>query len=298
MQHWDITNERIKMAPSANVNQKKTVWTPLLFSAGIHALLACLLFAQSSSVSPQKPIKAETKKTIQAYMFSAAKLKKMQKNHADTPIDRPTKAVQGPPPSFIKQATVANKINKRSRLKESLAALDVEIAAQQEKRRQREEQNAIPPPEMKIVALSSVTSPPAILTTEQEVKAVTVKRVPDTLQKRPMLPPKVTPPPPVEADSSPRAFSIDPLFAYQREVAMKIQGYMRMTNRMYGESCLLVLRLAQNGIVLEVKSNKQKTTLCHAAEKAVLLAGQMPVPNEQSLLNELRELTILIEPRR
>lgn len=108
--------------------------------------------------------------------------------------------------------------------------------------------------------------------------------------------PKVTEHPKTNQDESGEGIYIDPLISYQRKIVQALQGAMRIENSMIGSQCFLSLNISKDGMIVSAKPIRGKRVLCKAAEQASVRVGKLPMPDDQRLYPNLKNLTIIISP--
>ena len=89
-------------------------------------------------------------------------------------------------------------------------------------------------------------------------------------------------------------FIMDPLIAYQQDIAYTLQDQMRITSDMYGKSCVLTMHLLRDGYVLRTDIHSGDSDLCKEAIRATVRVNKMPMPKDKSLYPYLEKLKVTI----
>jgi colicin import membrane protein len=84
---------------------------------------------------------------------------------------------------------------------------------------------------------------------------------------------------------------------YQALVQSKVKQYLQTDGGFIGETCLVNIQLAPDGLVLKVQAVSGKPALCRIAEAAVLRAGTLPVSKDPEVMSRFRkfELEVSLE---
>ena len=83
---------------------------------------------------------------------------------------------------------------------------------------------------------------------------------------------------------------------YQALIKQTIQRNLIVDDAMRGKSCRLNIRLATNGLVIQVKELGGDAILCRAAKSAVFKSDTLPVSKEADVYQELRDINLTVEP--
>ena len=75
-----------------------------------------------------------------------------------------------------------------------------------------------------------------------------------------------------------------------------IQQKLLVDQSFKGQECKLRLRLAANGLVLNVSQLAGNDTLCRAAKSAVLQVDVFPMPDDPNVVKQLREINLTVSP--
>lgn len=85
---------------------------------------------------------------------------------------------------------------------------------------------------------------------------------------------------------------------YQALVQSKVQQYLQTDGGFIGETCLVNVQLASDGLVLKVSAVSGNPALCRIAEAAVLRAGTLPVSKDPEVMAQFRQFDIEVSPER
>ncbi len=83
---------------------------------------------------------------------------------------------------------------------------------------------------------------------------------------------------------------------YQALIKQTIQRNLIVDDAMKGKVCRLNIRLASNGLVIQVKEINGDAILCRAAKAAVFKSDTLPVSPEPDVYQQLREINLTVEP--
>ena len=84
---------------------------------------------------------------------------------------------------------------------------------------------------------------------------------------------------------------------YTALIMGKIQQYLIVDDSMKGQSCNLNVKLAFSGLVTSVNIMSGDNKVCKAAERAVLKAETLPVSKEPDVYQELKDISLTVEPK-
>lgn len=85
---------------------------------------------------------------------------------------------------------------------------------------------------------------------------------------------------------------------YQAMVQSKVQQYLQTDGGFIGETCLVTIQLAPDGLVLSVNAVSGNTALCRIAEAAVLRAGTLPMSKDPEVSSRFRKFELEVSPQR
>ncbi len=85
---------------------------------------------------------------------------------------------------------------------------------------------------------------------------------------------------------------------YRSLVYSKVQQNLDTDGGFIGLSCTINVRLAPDGLVLQVKAVTGNNALCRIAEAAVLKAGTLPVSKDPEVLKQFRNFDIEVRPEK
>jgi colicin import membrane protein len=83
---------------------------------------------------------------------------------------------------------------------------------------------------------------------------------------------------------------------YTALIKQTIQRNLIVDDSMKGRSCRLNIRLASNGLVIDVKIIEGDTILCRTAKNAVYKSDTLPVSPEADVYEKLRDINLTVEP--
>lgn len=84
---------------------------------------------------------------------------------------------------------------------------------------------------------------------------------------------------------------------YTALIMGRIQQYLIVDDSMKGQSCSLNIKLAFSGLVTSVNIISGDNKVCKAAERAVLKAETLPVSKEPDVYQELKDISLKVEPK-
>lgn len=84
---------------------------------------------------------------------------------------------------------------------------------------------------------------------------------------------------------------------YTALIMGRIQQYLIVDDSMRGQSCSLNIKLAFSGLVTSVTIISGDNKVCKAAERAVLKAETLPVSKESDVYQELKDISLKVEPK-
>lgn len=82
---------------------------------------------------------------------------------------------------------------------------------------------------------------------------------------------------------------------YQSLITQTIMRNLNADGGFKGKSCKLNVKLASNGLVLEVKALDGNDALCRAAQTAVLRPSTLPVSPDPEVFQKMKNLNIIVE---
>ncbi|MCE0556121.1 cell envelope integrity protein TolA [Motilimonas sp. 1_MG-2023] len=83
---------------------------------------------------------------------------------------------------------------------------------------------------------------------------------------------------------------------YMALIKDKVERNWRVESGWKGKYCLLNIRLANNGLVLETKRVEGDGQVCRSAIAAVRQANSLPVPKDPAVLAEFKDFNLRLEP--
>ncbi|WP_413701591.1 cell envelope integrity protein TolA [Psychromonas sp. KJ10-10] len=83
---------------------------------------------------------------------------------------------------------------------------------------------------------------------------------------------------------------------YQALIRDKISRNWQIDPSMKGKSCTLAIRLAPDGLVLNVTQSKGDAKLCDSAKRATFKAKILPIPKDPEIAPQFRDFDITLEP--
>jgi len=83
---------------------------------------------------------------------------------------------------------------------------------------------------------------------------------------------------------------------YQALITQAIQRNWITDDSMKGKFCRLNIRLASNGLVIQVKELAGDTIVCRSAKAAVLKSDTLPVSKEADVYQELKDINLTVRP--
>ncbi|MFT5313749.1 MAG: colicin import membrane protein, partial [Paraglaciecola sp.] len=83
---------------------------------------------------------------------------------------------------------------------------------------------------------------------------------------------------------------------YQALITQVIQRNWITDDSMKGKFCRLNIRLASNGLVIQVKELAGDTIVCRSAKAAVLKSDTLPVSKEADVYQELKDINLTVRP--
>jgi colicin import membrane protein len=83
---------------------------------------------------------------------------------------------------------------------------------------------------------------------------------------------------------------------YTALIRGRIQQYFIVDDSMKGQSCNLNIKLAFSGLVTSVNIISGDNKVCEAAKRAVLKAETLPVSKEPDVYQELKDISLTVEP--
>ncbi len=84
---------------------------------------------------------------------------------------------------------------------------------------------------------------------------------------------------------------------YTALIMGRIQQFLIVDDSMRGQSCNLNIKLAFSGLVTSVTIIQGDNKVCKAAERAVLKAETLPVSKEADVYQELKDISLKVEPK-
>ncbi|MEP1551832.1 MAG: cell envelope integrity protein TolA [Paraglaciecola sp.] len=84
---------------------------------------------------------------------------------------------------------------------------------------------------------------------------------------------------------------------YQALIKQTIERNLIVDDAMKGKSCRLNIRLASNGLVIQVTELGGNAILCRAAKAAVYKSDTLPVSKEADVNQQLRDINLTVEPK-
>lgn len=79
---------------------------------------------------------------------------------------------------------------------------------------------------------------------------------------------------------------------YKALIFSKVRQNLQTDGGFIGETCVVNVRLAPDGLVLQTKAIAGKAALCRIAEAAILRAGTLPVSKDPEVMNQFRNFEI------
>jgi colicin import membrane protein len=83
---------------------------------------------------------------------------------------------------------------------------------------------------------------------------------------------------------------------YQALIKQTIKRYLLTDDAMKGKSCRFNIRLASNGLVIQVKELGGDPLVCRAGKAAILKAVELPVSSEPDVYEQLRDINFTFAP--
>ena len=83
---------------------------------------------------------------------------------------------------------------------------------------------------------------------------------------------------------------------YQALIKQTIQRNLIVDDAMKGQSCRFNIRLASNGLVIQVKELGGDPLVCRAGKTAILKAVELPVSDEPDVYEKLRDINFTFAP--
>ena len=99
-----------------------------------------------------------------------------------------------------------------------------------------------------------------------------------------------------EFSSAQSAKQLSEIARYKALIQNKISRNWQVDPDMKGKSCTLAIRLAPDGLVLNVKRSKGDEKLCASAERAAKKAKTLPIPKDSEIAQQFRDFDITLEP--
>jgi colicin import membrane protein len=85
---------------------------------------------------------------------------------------------------------------------------------------------------------------------------------------------------------------------YKALVHSKVQQFLETDGGFIGETCLVNVRLAPDGLVLRAEAVSGKPALCRIAKAAILRAGTLPMSKDPDVMAQFRQFDIEVSPER
>lgn len=83
---------------------------------------------------------------------------------------------------------------------------------------------------------------------------------------------------------------------YTSLIKATIQRHWLVDDLMAGKTCVLNIKLAQDGFVVSVNSGKGDPLVCNSARKAVQKAGTLPMSSDPEVNRKMRDIDLVVEP--
>ena len=83
---------------------------------------------------------------------------------------------------------------------------------------------------------------------------------------------------------------------YMALVQEKIQRNWRVESSFSGKSCVVNIRLASNGLVIDAKPVEGDTQVCRSAIAAVRQANTLPVSKDPAVFAEFKDFNLRVSP--
>ena len=83
---------------------------------------------------------------------------------------------------------------------------------------------------------------------------------------------------------------------YQALIKQTIQRNLIVDDAMKGQSCRFNIRLASNGLVIQVKELGGDPLVCRAGKAAILKAVELPVSDAPDVYEQLRNINFTFAP--
>ena len=85
---------------------------------------------------------------------------------------------------------------------------------------------------------------------------------------------------------------------YKALIFSKVRQNLQTDGSFIGETCVVNVRLAPDGLVLQTKAITGKPALCRIAEAAILRAGTLPVSKDPEVMAQFRNFEIEVSPEK
>ena len=85
---------------------------------------------------------------------------------------------------------------------------------------------------------------------------------------------------------------------YKALIFSKVRQNLQTDGSFIGETCVVNVRLAPDGLVLQTKAINGKPALCRIAEAAILRAGTLPVSKDPEVMTQFRNFEIEVSPEK
>ncbi|MGR5061716.1 cell envelope integrity protein TolA [Photobacterium sp. DNB22_13_2] len=76
-----------------------------------------------------------------------------------------------------------------------------------------------------------------------------------------------------------------------------IQQNLLVEQSFIGKECVIRMRLSSNGLVLDASEDGGDSALCRAAKAAVVKVSQFPMPEDQAVVEQLRNIRLTVSPQ-
>ncbi|MGR5141498.1 cell envelope integrity protein TolA [Photobacterium sp. DNB23_23_1] len=76
-----------------------------------------------------------------------------------------------------------------------------------------------------------------------------------------------------------------------------IQQNLLVEQSFIGKECVIRMRLSSNGLVLDASEDSGDSALCRAAKAAVVKVSQFPMPEDQAVVEQLRNIRLTVSPQ-
>lgn len=106
----------------------------------------------------------------------------------------------------------------------------------------------------------------------------------------------------LEAESEQRGgargqFVADERDRYGAIYRQMIQQNLLVEQSFIGKECVIRMRLSSNGLVLDASEDGGDRALCRAAKAAVVKVSQFPMPEDQAVVEQLRNIRLTVSPQ-